>query len=226
MEEQQKFREVPPSPKSTQNEIVKQPAYRSLDSGIVCGVLDNTNATTGSDNGSFSSTPFSNSFNAHKTESSELISDRKNKKYEKRSIIDESVQYSKSLPHVNKISFTDLPLNELKLRKPTKKEEIIEPVLEANKELAEQEELVEEIVENVGALIVEDEDEVKAKIEQPKRKFSLIRFLGYGLLFAIMFSLFLVILLPILMPSCCDYRKEFLIFNEKFINDDDILPPV
>ena len=235
-EEQANFVELPPSPKSTQNKIAKQPAYRSLDSGIMCGALDNTNATTGSDNGSYSSTPFSNSFNANKTESSELITDRANKK------LDESVKYSKSLPHVDKISSIrkmssvsleplEFHVNELKLRKPVKQNEPIsrieaieevKSVLEANSELVEQEESVQRVVEDVGAVIVA-EDEAKTS---PKRKFSFMRFFCYGLLFAIMLGLLLLMVLPYLMPTCCDYRKEFLIFNEKFIYDDDKLPPV
>jgi hypothetical protein len=235
-EEQASFVELPPSPKSTQNKIAQQPAYRSLDSGIMCGALDNTNATTGSDNGSYSSTPFSNSFNANKTESSELIADRANKK------LDESVKYSKSLPHVDKISnirkMSSVSLepiafrvNELKLRKPVKENEPISRIeaieevksaLEANCELAEQEESVQGVVEDAGAVIVA---EVEAKTS-PKRKFSFVRFFCYGLLFAIMLGLLLLIVLPYMMPACCDYRKEFLIFNEKFIYDDDKLPPV
>jgi hypothetical protein len=54
------------------------------------------------------------------------------------------------------------------------------------------------------------------------RVFSVTKLLCYGLFFAILFLLVALICLPLVMTGCCDYRREFLIFNEKTFSDEPL----
>lgn len=71
----------------------------------------------------------------------------------------------------------------------------------------------------------EQEQEVEVVVAEPKNKgFSCKRLIFYSILFALLLLTFLYIVLPIIMPSCCDYRKDYLVFNEQNYNNDKMLP--
>lgn len=52
-----------------------------------------------------------------------------------------------------------------------------------------------------------------------------MRLVFYALLFLLSFVTLIYLVLPVVVPSCCDYRKDFLVFNEQnYYNEDGMLP--
>ena len=196
--------------------------HRSLDSGIM-------NVTIGSDVGSVSSaSPLSKSFNINTNKlgrNNEL--------------------HSKSLPQVSKlnrkfdkgISFDSI-INDAeslaKKHESSPKEECAN-VHSQNEEIN----LIKKDDEDVSNLDPISEKKLakkytplpstkKSNVECCKKKvsssFSFTKFLCYSLFFFMFLCLLVINFLPLVMPSCCDYRREFLLFNQKKQDDEHYLP--
>lgn len=78
-------------------------------------------------------------------------------------------------------------------------------------------------LEVVGMFESKEEESDEAE-QRPTWTFSFMRLAFYALLFTLLFLTFIYFILPIVMPSCCDYRKDYLIFNEQNYNNDEMLP--
>lgn len=74
----------------------------------------------------------------------------------------------------------------------------------------------------------EDEEEVdlvdESQLGRRPGPMSLLRLFFYALLFVLSFVTLIYYALPIVVPSCCDYRKDYLVFNERNYNNDGMLP--
>jgi hypothetical protein len=202
--------------------------HRSLDSGIM-------NVTIGSDVGSISSaSPMSKSFNINTnklTRNNEL--------------------HSQSLPQVSKlnrkfdkgISFESIANAECLVKKSnsSQNEECIiknykSQIEEINLIKREEEKIESEIEINVKNMVEKcpptptttTTTNKKSNIECCKKKvsssFSFTKFLCYSLFFFMLVCLLVINFLPLALPSCCDYRRDFLIFNSKKQDDDHYLP--
>lgn len=86
--------------------------------------------------------------------------------------------------------------------------------------------------EEVSGVVEEEEMEedsefvalTNKKESLPKRGFSILRLILNAIVFTILLILFIFIFLPMLMPSCCDYRRESPFFNEQNYNNDAMMP--
>ncbi len=107
-----------------------------------------------------------------------------------------------------------------------KSAESIDGDLKANnvmRKLAKEEEEIEE--EKIELLKPREFDEEQEEHEEnvirvERWQFSPLRFLLYAFMFSLILTTVVYFLLPNIVPSCCDYKREFLIFNEKNLKDD------
>jgi hypothetical protein len=103
----------------------------------------------------------------------------------------------------------DGDLRSKELVKKTEEEEEEEEREEKNVELVKPREFVEE---------QEEQEENVIRVE--RWQFSPLRFLLYAFIFSLILTTVIYFLLPNIVPTCCDYKREFLIFNEKNLKDD------
>lgn len=87
----------------------------------------------------------------------------------------------------------------------------------------------EEMATDEEQLVEQDDDETVAITANNKRRdragFSFMRLTFYAILLAVLVFMLLFVVVPNVLPSCCDYRKDYLLFNEqKYDNDDGMLP--
>ena len=202
-----------PAENKKQEQQLSMTTHRSLDSGIM-------NVTIGSDAGYSvsSASPLSKSFsNPTNRVNHELVN-----------------LHSKSLPHVSHKSPRKLLLD-----KGVSFDSIqsgAECFLVAT-HVEPQDDLVvskEEVLREEIRVIPEEISEVEEKPAQnsapaneycPKTSyFSWSKFFCYGIFFVLLLSIVASLLLPALVPTCCDYKREFLIFNQKILDEDSYLP--
>jgi hypothetical protein len=69
-----------------------------------------------------------------------------------------------------------------------------------------------------------NEKDTKNQIIQSKKDkdFTFYRLIKYFFLLILFICTFVFLVIPALIPSCCDFRKEFLIFNEKNYDTDKL----
>ena len=198
--------------------------HRSLDSGIMCG-LDNTSASYGL--GSYSSSsPLNYSF-ANKTNSSEVINQEKDLNGIHAHF--DASTYTYAPIELNSIYKIEEPLivDEQHLRKRQLNSSLINNKIEEVDTLVTTSDSEINFTKTELAILNQDVIDTKIAIDDVKNiskkqnEFSFFRLLKYFFLFIFLVCLFVFFILPSLMPSCCDFRKEFLIFNEKNYNYDD-----
>lgn len=213
--------------------------HRSLDSGIMCG-LDNTTASFGL--GSYSSSsPLSYSF-GNKTGSSELIrkdQDQENNIQQVENDIEEEIvnlelnkkeeeeeeqviEEETCLRNRTKLNKCLEEEEDIKTSQTQEESEFITTSLddEINFTKTELEILNNENL-NENPFISSSSSINNSSSSDRKGDNLFFRLFKYLLMFIMFICIFVFIIMPNLMPSCCDFRREFLIFNEKNYNYDD-----
>lgn len=204
--------------------------HRSLDSGIMCG-LDNTTQSLGL--GSFassSSSPLSYSFD-QKNHSGDLIMHEK-----EANTIQADASTNTDAPLVE---LTETPLN-VELNVNEKKVKLNEEVYvrkrlinhsfneldtivtssaENNEPEAKCQDTFSSDLNDINNELENNQDAID--ISKKETSFNYLRLLKYFFMFMFIICLFVFMIMPRLIPTCCDFKKEFLIFNEKNFNYDD-----
>lgn len=203
--------------------------YRSLDSGIIMNsALDNTNIT---DIGSYSSsTPLTHFLN--KTQSSTGNITRDKAVSLNASLPSSGVETKRGLevlsPEVNKADlnmdegYYDLRFRGKDLNAPNGGYGLVQ---NGGVYVEETEQCLEEVEDEEKERDEEEDLGDLTGLEEPKWKFSLTQMIGRGLLLSLLFTLFVYLILPIVFPGCCEFKRDYLFINERtYLKDDEMLP--
>lgn len=95
---------------------------------------------------------------------------------------------------------------------------------EEEAELAVDEQSLVDVKLGIDEQLIESHMLARTELSERPSGFSFMRLLFYALLVILFFLVFIYVVLPITIPSCCDYRKDYLLFNEQNYNNDGMLP--
>jgi hypothetical protein len=202
--------------------------HRSLDSGIMCSLDQTSTSYSGLGSYSFSS-PLNYSF-ANKTESSEVINQVKYIKTDASTNTDGPIV--QSVPAALNFDF-NVSNQEINLRKRQFEKDVEDKEVkmsfshESTDSMQTSTESEINFSKTELAMLSQEglnnEKDTKNQIIQSKKDkdFTFYRLIKYFFLLILFICTFVFLVIPALIPSCCDFRKEFLIFNEKNYNYDD-----
>ena len=133
---------------------------------------------------------------------------------------------SKSMPHVDQIlELKSLKKNEIQMDEISNGDEELDEEVSNDRAFKLRKRGLKEYHVKEEVDIEDTIAPVDVNVEEfQEKKFSLIRFLKYCLFLMILFALLILYLLPAMFPSCCDFKRSYVIFNEQKYNDDQPLP--